>query len=215
MEPFSYNETKHRQLEFRHIFFPSTYGFVAEAVIGILALIVFNASQLNNQLLSKNFDTGDPFVVWSHFIKQLLNGLSKYHIVEQVFLFSLWAVVGALIYIFIFRFIQIFFGVKQSVDSGVRYVRTDHANGLLRWLASLHNFFLKMLVVVLGAAAVFVGSTVCFGIASQELNNGLAQSFPSSVGTLLLSAVGAIISVRLIVLGISLLSRRFRDWYTT
>lgn len=215
MQEFSYNETKHHQLELRHIFFPGAYGFVTEAIIGILALIVFNASQLNNHLLDKSFGTVDPFSLWSQILRRLLDGVGQHYIVQQVFLFSLWAVVGALIYIFVFRLLQILFGVKQSVGSGVRYVRTDHANGLIRWLASLHNFFLKMLVDVLGTAAILIGATVCFGIASEELNNGLAETFPGNIGILLLSVVGAVISVRLIVLGISLLSRRFRDWYTT
>jgi hypothetical protein len=215
MELFSYNETKHHQLELRHIFFPSAYGFVTEVVIAVLSLIVFNVSQLNDRLFDKNFGTFDPFSLWSQILKQLLDNAGQHHIVQQAFLFGLWAVVGALIYILIFRLIQIFFGVKQSVGSGVRYVRTDHANGLLRWLASLHNFFLKMLVYILGALAIFTGAVICFGIASQELNNGLAATFPGNVGILLLSVIGAIISVRLIVLGISLLSRRFRDWYTT
>lgn len=200
MEVFSYNETKHHQLALRHIFFPSVYGFLTEAVIAILALIVFNATQLNDRLFNKNFGTFDPFALWSQTLKQLADSAGQHHIIQQVFLLGLWAITGALIYVLAFRLIQIFFGVKQSVDSGVRYVRTDHANGLLRWLASLHNFFLKILIGGLGTAAIFIGATVFFGMASQELNKGLAETLPKNVALLLFSGIAAIISVRLIFL---------------
>ena len=213
MEVSSYNETRHKQLELRHIFFPSIYGFVSETVVAVVALVLFNVSQLSSQLLTKSFGTADPLSLWSQNFGQVLNDAERPHVVQQIFLFVLWAIVGALIYILIFRLIQVIFRVKQSVDSGVMYVRNDHAEGVLHWLASLHDFFLKAVLILLGTAALVVGAIVCFGIASQELSNGLLMAFPGSAGALFISLVAAVLSVRMVVLGFSLLFRRFRIWY--
>jgi hypothetical protein len=215
MGMLSYNEEKNKKLKLRHIFFPSIYGFVSEVIIAILSLAVFNASKLSDQLLSKNFGTTDPLSLWSQLSRQLLDSAGQYHIVQQLFLFGLWAIVGALLYVLIFRILQVVFGVRHSVGLGMQFVREDPERGIFRWLASLHDFFFALLIATLGTAALASGTLVCFGIASQELSNGLAASFPGNLWPLLLSLLGAVLSVRLIAFGISLLSRRFRNWYTT
>lgn len=215
MATLSYNETKDRQLKLRHIFLPSTYGFISEAVIGIVALVVFNVSTLSNQLISKNFDNADPLPVWNRLFKNALEGLQSHSGVQQVLLFLLWAFVGALLYILVFRILQIAFGVKHSVGTGLRFVRQDHSRGIFYWLASLHDFFVAAIIFIFGAGAILFGSVICFGIASQELRIGLTGTFPTSMEALFLSFAAAILSVRLITLGLSLLSSRFRNWYTT
>jgi hypothetical protein len=66
---------------------------------------------------------------------------------------------------------------------------------------------------VVGAIALTAGATLCFGIASQELQDGLAGNFPAAVWPLLISIVAAVLSVRFVFMGITLLSARFRNWY--
>jgi hypothetical protein len=210
----SYNETKDRQIKLRHIFFPSAYGLISEIIIAVLALVAFNLSELSNQLLSKNFGNTDPLPLWSQLLRKALDSTQNHYVLQQVLLFALWAMVGALVYVLIFRTLQLFFGVKNSVGTGLRFYRQDHARGIFRWLASLHDLFMAMLILSLGGAALAIGSLICFGIASQELRDGLAGTFPANAWPLLISLLAAVLSVRLIALGISLMSRRFRNWYT-
>ena len=215
MASFSYNETKERQAKFRHIFLPSGYGFLCEVVIAVVALVVFNVSNLGNQFFTKNFDNADPLPMWGQIINNFLNGIQSIYAVQQIMLFLLWALVGALLYILVFRILQVTFGVKRSVTTGIRFVRKEHTQGFFHWMASLHDFFLAAIIVILGGSAILFGSFVCFGIASQELRNGLTVGIPGNLGKLLLSLVAAVLSVRLIALGLSLISKRFRNWYTT
>jgi hypothetical protein len=180
-----------------------------------VALVAFNASELSNQLLTKNFDGADPLPFWNQFFNNVLARVQNIAGVQQILLFVLWAMVGALLYILVFRFLQAAFGVKRSVGTGVRFMRQEHTKGLLHWLASLHDFFLASIIFIMGTATLLFGSLICFGVASQELRDGLAAAFPASMWHLLLSVVAAVLSVRLIALGLSLLSSRFRNWYTT
>lgn len=215
MAGLSYNEEHQRQIALRHLFLPTGYGILYETIIAILALILFNLSTLSTDLLSKSLNTAHPLSAWNLFLQKILNELQQHHSVQQAVLFGLWAIVGALVYILVFRTLQLFFGVRQSLGTGMRLVHQDHTQGALRWFASLHDGFLKAIIFVAATITILIGVLVCFGIASQELNDGLSATFPANAGALVLSLVGALLSVRLIVLGVSLLSRRFREWYTT
>lgn len=212
METISYNESHNKQLTLRHIFFPGSYGMVSEAIIALLALIFFNISDFSGQLLGSNLGAS-PFSLWRQPLQHLLNKLDGYATIQHLTLFVLWSIVGILIYILVFRTLQILFNVKHAVGTGVELVRQDHEMGLVRWLASLHDFFVKTLILLTGIAAVAVGSLICFGIASQELRNGLVGSFPSNIGAFILSFIGALISVRVVAIGLTLASRHFRNWY--
>lgn len=213
METDSYNESHVGQVKLRHIFFPSTYGLVSEMVIALLALILFNASQFSNHLLGEDLGA-NPLSLWYRPLGRIVDNLDRYYITQRATLFLLWAVVGALLYILVFRSLQIFFNIKNSMETGVELIRQDPDQGFARWLASLHDFFVKVLAAIIGVIATGAGALVCFSIASQELRNGLIGTLPGNVVAFLLSLVGAIVSVRLIVLGVSLLSSRFRNWYT-
>lgn len=212
METSSYNELRQKQIKLRHIFYPGNSAMVVEAIAAVLALILFNASQFSNELLGSSQMT-DPLSLGYQPLRHLAGKLDRFALTQQLLLFLLWAVVGILIYILVFRSLQIFIGVKGSVAEGVDLIRADSTNGLLRWLASLHDFFVKVLIVLAGMVAVLVGALVCFGIASQELSNGLLETFPSNAEAFLLSLVAALLSVRLIALGLTLSSRHFRSWY--
>lgn len=214
MPSFSYNEAAAQRLQLRHIFIPSMYGAVSEAIIGLLALIVFNIGTLNHQLVANDFHNVDALPLWQQVIRQMLDSLHSHPKIEQAMLFSLWAVTGAILYIVLFRALQTMFGVKRSVGLGVRFVRQDHKRGLFRWLASLHDFFLAAVIIAAGVFVLVVGVLFCFSYASEELKYGLTVAFPGNIKPLLLSGLFAIISVRLVALSLSLLSRRFRNWYT-
>ena len=69
MATLSYNETTQRQLKVRHIFFPGAYSFICEIVIGVVALLAFNVSELSNQLLTKKFNNADPLPVGIKYCK--------------------------------------------------------------------------------------------------------------------------------------------------
>ncbi len=212
METVSYNESQARQLTLKHLFYPGTYGVVSEAIVAFLALILFNISDFNSQLLGTNLKA-NPFSLWHQPIQHLFNKINGFAGVERITLFLLWSIVGILLYILVFRFLQIFFNVKQSVGTGVKLVRQEHERGFMRWLGSLHDFFVKMLIFLAGVSAAAIGSLVCFGIASQELRNGLISTFPDNLGAFVLSFLGAYLSVRLIALGLTLTSKHFRNWY--
>lgn len=215
MDTLSYNEATQRRLKFRHIFVPGAYGFLCEVVIGVVALLSFNAIELSNKLTIRNFNNTDPLPIWSKLFRNTLDTLQNHYAVQQLLLFLFWGVAGALLYILVFRLAQLAFGVEHSFKFGFKAVRKDRARGLVRWLSSLHDFFITSIIVMVGGILLLFGSFVCFGIASQELRNGLNDSLPGSFWELLISLVAAVLSVRLIALGLSLLSPRFRTWYTT
>jgi hypothetical protein len=211
-ETVSYNESQTRQLTLRHLFYPGIYGMAGEAIIAFLALMLFNVSEFSGQLLGTDLDAS-PFSLWDHPLQHLLDKLDGYAATQQVALFLLWSVVGILLYILVFRVLQIILNVRRTVGTGVKLVRKDHQDGFMRWLGSLHDFFVKALVVLAGIAAVAIGSLICFAIASQELRNGLVGSFPANAVSFALSFLAALLSIRLIVLGLTLASRHFRKWY--
>lgn len=212
MESGSYNENQAKQIALKHIFYPGTYGLVSEAIVAFIALILFNISDFNNQLLGSNL-RANPFSLWQQPLQHIFDKINGFAVAQRIVLFLLWSIVGVLLYILVFRTLQMVFNVKQSVGSGVQMVREDQERGFVRWLASLHDFFVRMIVFLAGVAAVAAGSLICFGIASQELRNGLVNSFPTNLGAFFLSFLGALLSVRLVALGLTLASRHFRNWY--
>jgi len=209
----SYNESHARQLTLRHILYPGAYGVISEAVVALLALILFNLSDFSNRLLVSANTEANPLSLWSQPIQRIFDKLDGLAASQAITLFLVWSVVGILLYILIFRALQIIFNVKRSVGAGVEMVRQDHEKGLVYWLGSLHDLFVKVLIFLAGIAAIATGSLVCFGVASQELHRGLIEPFPANAGALALSFIGALLSVRLVALGLTLASRHFRNWY--
>lgn len=213
MERLSYNEAEIRKLKLRHIFFPSIYTFAIESVIAVLALIIFNASELSNRLLLDAANNNNPLSYSTNLLNKSFTALENHYAFEQISVFLLWAMAGALIYILVFRVLQAAFGFSYSINEGVELYRREHSAGIVRWLGSLHDFFLRFLILFAGIIVLTVGVLVCFGTASQQLRSGLAHDFPSNLKAITYSFIAAILSVRFIVLGISLLSGHFRAWY--
>jgi hypothetical protein len=216
MTTLSYNDEQYRASELRHFFIPPVYGLVAETIIAVVALVIFNLSTLSDQLLAKNSGTtANPLSAWSTLLDELLTSLQQHTSIQRVLLFMLWAFAGALAYVLIFRLGQLFIRARRSVHQGAELIQTEHGQGAAKWLGSLHDFFLKLILVLGGTAAILTGVLICFAIASQELAYALADSLPLILLDLLLGFIAAVLSVRLVVIGISLLSQRFRIWYNS
>lgn len=181
--------------------------------MAVVLLFLFNVSAFNQQVFNSGTGvTASPFSLWGSIFDKLFSN-AQGAAIQQVLLFGLWGVVGALVYILAFRCLQFFIKAQGSVRQGASLVYTERSRGILRYFESLHDFFVKLIIILLGTMAILTGAVVCFGIASQQLNKGLDQSFPDDLLPFLVSLFGALLAVRLIVIGTSLLSPRFRIWY--
>lgn len=211
--PLSYNEERMQTSELRHLLPPSGYTLVAEIVVAVVALVLLNLSTLSAPLGGAGSSiNASPFSLWSQVLDKLLSP-SQHASIQQILLFILWGIVGALIYIFVFRLLQFFIRARSSLQQGVSLIQTEHSQGAMHYFASLHDFFIKLVIALLGAAAILTGALICFAIASQQLSAGLDSSFPASLGNFAIALIGAFLAVRVIAVGVSLLSPRFRDWY--
>lgn len=213
MPDFSYNDNQNRTLELRHFFLPGRYAVISETVVAIVALVLLNLSTFSEVLGGNNAGiNANPLTVWGRVINKIL-GSTQHVFVQETLLFLLWAFVGALIYVLVFRFIQISLRTRDSVRQGAVLIQTEHTQGAVRYFASLHDFLLKVIIGVLGTIAILTGTLLCFAIASQQLSDGFVNEFPGNLGNFALAFIGAFIGVRVITLGVSLLSPRFRVWY--
>lgn len=211
--PTSYNEYQHYELTIHHLFIPPVYNFAAEGIIGVIALLVFNVTTLNEKVFSASANiTANPFSLWGQILDQRLPGAQS-TIVQRILLFILWAGVGALLYILVFRLLQIFVRTRDSIELGEQLIQADHRAGAWHYLESLHDFFLRTIILLIGIAAIATGVLLCFGIASQELSAGLDDTFPANIGAFAISLIGTLLAMRIIAVGVSLLSPRFRNWY--
>ncbi|HVX48411.1 MAG TPA: hypothetical protein VHA05_03585 [Candidatus Saccharimonadales bacterium] len=209
----SYNESRKYESALRHLFLPSAYTLLGETIVAVIALLIFNFSTLNEQVFSASSGVEvNPISVWGDVIDRWLPGAQSAAI-QRILLFALWAAFGALLYILVFRLLQIFVRTHSSIERGEELVRADHTAGAWRYFKSLHDFFLRTIITLVGIAAILTGVILCFGIASQELAIGLADGFPADVAPFIISLVGAILTARIVVVGLSLLSSRFRLWY--
>lgn len=197
MDIVSYNEQQNRQSGFRHIFFPSLTTFIYEIVIAALALIIFNFRLLDDKLISTQANPDDPLPRSTDLLSNFFSVIQQYEVVRQVLLFALWAIVGVLIYLLIYRIARLI----KSTSGGA--------------FGSLHDYIVRVMTIIAGTMVVLVGVLVCSGVASQELHAGLVGSFPGNLLQLSLSFLLSYLSVRLTILGICLISDWFRRWYTT
>ncbi len=213
METDSYNEFKKHQTVIRHLFLPNKYMLIGEFIFSVIILMIFNGYWLSSHIFGNEKGDKDPVSFFSDLFNTVLLEVQKEYLIQQISIFMLWAVAGALIYILIFRSLQVFFGVGHSVSEGVSLTRKEHKSGLIRWLSSLQDIFLKSLIII-SCLVILIGALVCFGAASQELRASLVYDFPRNAYSLVLSLIGAFVSVRFVTLTLCLLSERFRSLYT-
>jgi hypothetical protein len=103
----SYNEEQNKRNKLRHVFYPDKSAFITESILGVIILIIFNATELSNHLFESNPNTGNPMSYSFGILGNFLNAIQKYYAVQQISLFLLWAAFGALLYILLFRLFQI------------------------------------------------------------------------------------------------------------
>jgi hypothetical protein len=211
--PLSYNEEQSQTSELRHLFLPAGYTLAAEAIVAVAVLIVLNLSTLSSSLGGAGDSiNASPFSLWSRVIGKLLSP-TQHAAIQEALLVAVWAVVGALVYIMVFRLVQLLLRARSSIQQGVSLVQVEHSRGAMRYFASLHDFSIRFIIGLIGTAAILTGSLLCFAIASQELSLGLDGAFPASLGHFTIALAGAFIGIRVITVGVSLLSPRFRGWY--
>lgn len=210
----SYNDNQLETSELRHLFIPNRFAVVFETVIAAVLLMLLNLGAIGDALggHSSGIDTS-PLSLWSQVVDRLLSGWSAGSFIQRALLFALWAIVGALVYMLLFRVFQVSVRARNSVRQGNLLVRTEGQQGLVRYLASLHDFFMRSLVIATGVTALVIGALLCFSIASQQLGIGLDTSFPANLGHFTIAYIGALLAVRTVTIGVSLLSVRFRAWY--
>lgn len=209
----SHNEAVARESTLRYILWPGKYSITAEFIVGCLALILFNITNLSNQWLGRSVGVNDPFAGWSSILSHLLDKLQGYYIVQQAVIFLLWALIGALMYILIFRTLQVSFRTKQTVQAGVDAFKEGQRPGLTRWFTSLHDFFLRLVITIVGFVLIACSSLICFSLASHELKQSLDNSFPANTLTIIICLLMSLVTIRLLVVGLCLTSRHFRQWY--
>lgn len=208
----SYNQDAQNSLKLKHLFLPNAAVLSGEIIFALIALFTLNINNIGSKFTNQN-DNTSPVAFSGQLLDKMWGALNDSYAFQQISLFILWALAGMFAYILIFRLIQIISGVSYSVKNGFQYVKTDSSRGFFRWLDSLHDFFIKLLITISGILLFGYGAFACFGLASQQFETGLAQSYPAYIAPLLISVLSAIIGIRVIMAGLCLLSRRFRNFY--
>jgi hypothetical protein len=127
--------------------------------------------------------------------------------------FTLWAIAGSLAYLLIFRLIQLIYALIYSAEDASKFVKAQSSYGIIFWIISLNEFFKKALIKIIGALLLFASTFVFFIYASNQLKIGISEAFPASAYLLALSFAVAILAMRLLVNGVSLLLPAFTRWY--
>lgn len=209
----AYNEDQRKKSANQHIFFPGPMGLTLELALAIGVLFTLNLNNIGNKWLSDAQTGTNPVEFILQIVSDFYTSISHQPVVEQVSIFTLWALVGMLSYILIFRILQITLSVGLSVGEGVRAVRIYHRRGLFKWLASLNDFFVKSCVIGASILFFFFGTALCFGVANESLTR--AVSYGSQEVSLLIfsSILWAYLGVRIIMSGLYLAVPAFRRFY--
>lgn len=210
----SYSDELSSTGQLRHLFIPNRYAALSEAVIAAGLLILLNIGTISDVLggHSAGINT-TPLSLWHRVIDHTLAGPQANAAVQRGAVIVLWALAGALVYVLVFRLFQVSVRAEGSVRRGAVLVKTQHEQGLMRYFASLHDFFIKALIGSVGFGSLLFGVLICFSIAGQQLGQGLYESFPGNIGYLAVAYLASLLAVRCSAIGLSLLSARFRAWY--
>lgn len=209
----SHNEDEKQEKALKHLFVPSLIKFLLEALVAAILLVVINFAAFESSLL-KGYPNDLIFTSYSASLLDIfLTIISQVSFMGQLIVFVIWAVVGMLIYIVVFRIIQTVYGISSSVNTGLNYVKTEHTHGIIHWLSTLHNFFLLSLARFISLILLSVATFLAFVFASQQIKIGLEQVWPVNFITLGLALIATFVGVRLIVIGVCLTMPRFARWY--
>lgn len=209
----AHNEAQEAQIRLQHFIFPGSVAFMVESFLGILVLLLINIDALSTKFFSEDTDVENPVSYTQTQLDNAWNSLNQSHIFEQISIFILWAMVGALTYILVFRLVQILVSLRYSAEDASKYIEAQSGFGVIFWLISLKDFFATFLVKMVGLFFTLFASIAGFNFASNYLLKTLAGSLPQNLGDLALSLLFAIFAMRIFVSGIGLLFPRFRAWY--
>lgn len=218
--PYSYNEyVQHRQ-SLRRLVAPGPLYSLAEATFAGLVLLLLNLSNIEGHLVS-DIPGADktafvnPVDYMPQLVGSLSDTLSQYAWASRATLFIVWALLGMLTYILVFRAVQITNRTTRSLKQGWLYVRREDATGLSKWLGQLHDFMVKFLIRSGGLILITLGVFLVFTYANFQLQIGFSGTYdmPLPLISLLVGLVAAVIGMRVLVLGLCLIFSRFRRWY--
>ncbi len=209
----SHSEDEVQKIAWRHFFLPDLLHLSVEALLAAILLVVVNFTAFENNLL-QGYPRELTFTSYvSVLLTNLLTTISQSSIATQVIIFALWAVVGMLVYILGFRFLQAVYGLTSSVNEGLGYMKTEKSQGVIHWFNTLHNFFLRTVINSLSIGLFSFAGFLTFAFAAQQVQIGLNEVSPNNILPLGLGLLGTIVGIRLIAMGICLVMPRFARWY--
>jgi hypothetical protein len=216
----SYNEAEAQRQKFRRLFLPGWLNFAAETLLAVVILLALDLSDIQAGLLTGVNAHGtiiqNPLPFLAHRLSDALNSVSKYHWASQLTVFALWAVLGMLAYLFIYRVAQISNATARSLREGVMYVRADGNQGLHKWLGSLHDVFMKVLLKGAGLILILVGAFLAFSYANLELHIAFSNIYSGYFGkttSFVIGLLSAMLGMRIIIIGLCFLFNHFRRLY--
>ncbi len=146
----SYNQDHDNSVRLRHLFFPRAISFLIELLVtfGVIFILLIDDLERKFSHKSELSDTGiaDYVHQLAMHINDIVFGNDS---VGKLSLFCMWAIAGMMIYIVVFKIIQLSSGTFQTMRRGIFYISADHSHGLFRWLGSLHNIFTKFIITIL------------------------------------------------------------------
>jgi hypothetical protein len=209
----SYNQEELRNKDLHRLFIPSLLGGFLECLVASLLLVIINFAALEGYLLQR-YPKDLTFTSYSsELLNNFLANLSHFYLSGQLIIFVAWAMVGMVGYIIIMRLFRAISGLSTSVHRGVSYIKVDHSHGLVRWLGSLHNFFLKLLIFCIGTVLFVSAIFLIYVYAAHQVQVGFIKTWPLNILPFGLSLLATIAGVRLVVIAACLTMPRFARWY--
>ncbi len=208
----SYSEEKRRSPLLR-LLFPPGIVLVLESFISAFLLVIINFTTLETSFF-QGYPKDLTFTTYSiELLNSLLATISQFQLAGQIIIFITWVIIGMLTYILLFQLIQLVAGVSSSVNQGVGYIKTEHSHGIVRWFSSLHNFFLNLIIVSISSLLFGSAIFLAFAFATHNVQLAFTEQLPGTVLLLILSYVATLIGVRLLMIGLCLMTPRLARWY--
>lgn len=209
----AYNDERENNIRLKHFFFPGILYFSIETFLGVIILFLLNLTAIGNNLLDNEADNTNPADFIANELGRLWHLLNQLDIFMQVSLFFLWALAGVLGYMLIFGVFKIILSLIYSADNASKLIKKYSAFGLFFYVASLNDFFKKLLVFLVGIILLIISTLILFSYASSLLKIGISSAFPGNLLPLLASILISVLAIRVLVSAIGLLIPAFRAWY--
>lgn len=210
----AYNDDSYKHSEIKRLFLPGKITFMLEVLVATLAFTYLLATDLETKFFNTSYTSGNELTRFSNdLINTVLTRFMANNTVETVLVFIMWATVGMLAYIGIFRGVQIASGTASSVKTGAMYINNEHSEGLVKYMSSLHNTFIKLILAASGMAMVLFGLFLAFSYAYLLLKIGISESTPNNILPLIGGSILGVAGIRIIMTGVCVLIPPLRSWY--